>query len=127
MRQMNRAFYRSILAMTLLFVFLIQSPTAFACGPFTLGSVFTFKFHPEYPLEKFAQGDLGIVQSSYARSYLYVAYRYFSGSTFGPREQQALVDLWKDRLEYRPEPNDRDWIKEWQTERQRVVAGKAPA
>ena len=124
MRQLDKTFYRTILALTLLFAVLVQSPATFACGPFTLGSIFTFKFHPEYPLEKFAQGDLGIVQSSYARSYLYVAYRYFSGGTFGRGEQQALVDLWKDRLEYRREPADQDWIKEWQTARQRVVTGK---
>ena len=96
----NRTLYRSIAAMILLVIFLIQSPASLACGPFTLGAVFTFKAHPEYPLEKFAQGEIGVVQPSYARSYLYVAYRYLSGATFSPAEQQELVQLWKDRLEF---------------------------
>lgn len=125
MMQMHRIFYRLTLTMTMVVVMLFQSAATLACGPFTLDSVFTFKSHPEYPLERFAQGDIGIVQSSYARSYLYVAYRYFSGGTFSPGEQQALVDLWKDRLEFKSAPNDDDSIKEWQTVRQRVLSGKA--
>ncbi len=125
MLPMNKRFYRSSLVLTLVFV-LIQPPASFACGPFTLGSVFTFKAHPEYPLEKFAQGDIGIMQPSYARSYLFVAYRYFGGGSFNPAEQKALVELWKDRLEYRSEPSDRDWIKEWQTARQKVLSDKTP-
>lgn len=123
---MDKTFYRSIMAMALLVIVLFQSPVAFACGPFTLGSIFTFKAHPEYPLDKFAQGEIGIVQASYARSYLYVAYRYFSGGTFSPAEQQALVELWKDRLERRGTPDDSTWIKEWQTARQKVIGGKPP-
>ncbi|HWN12065.1 MAG TPA: hypothetical protein VNO50_22740 [Pyrinomonadaceae bacterium] len=126
MMPVNRRFCRPALVLTVLFVVLIQPPASFACGPFTLGSVFTFKAHPEYPLEKFAEGEIGIVQPSYARSYLYVAYRYLGGGTFSPADQKALVDLWKDRLEYRSAPGDQDWIKEWQTARQKVLSGKSP-
>jgi len=48
--------------------------------------------------------------SSYARSYLYVAYRHLSGIDFNPPEQQALADLWKDRLDFRGEGDEQEWI-----------------
>ena len=70
---------------------------AVACGPFSLDTIFTFTVHPEYPLENYARGNIGIVQPSYARSYLYVAYYYFQGNKFNPAEQAALVELWRDR------------------------------
>lgn len=126
-RQMSCASLRSLFAIALLVAILLQSPLSFACGPFTLSSVFTFTVHPEYPLEKFARGEIGIVQPSYARSYLYVAYRYFNGGTFSPTEQQALVDLWKDRLEFRWTPGDENWVKGWQNARQKALVGPAPA
>ncbi|MBC8028819.1 MAG: hypothetical protein H7Z16_01800 [Pyrinomonadaceae bacterium] len=125
--QINSTARRSLLAVALLVVILLQSPISFACGPYTLSSVFTFKVHPEYPLEKFAQGEIGTVQPSYARSYLFVAYRYFNGGTFSPTEQRALVDLWKDRLDFRWTPGDENWVKGWQDARQKALAGPAPA
>lgn len=117
---------RSIFAVALLTTILLQPPMAFACGPFSLEAVFTFTAHPEYPLEKFAGGELGIVQPSYARSYLYVAYRYFDSRNFDPAEQQVLVDLWKDRLENRGPSGEENWIQVWLSARQKVVAGTPP-
>jgi hypothetical protein len=70
---------------------------AYACGPFSLDAVFTFSKHPDYPLEKYAQGDLGLLQPTYARSYLFTAYRYLNGTGFLPAEQKALLALWKER------------------------------
>jgi hypothetical protein len=118
---------RSIFALTVVAAILLQSPMSLACGPFTLSSVFTFVAHPEYPLDRYARGEMGVVQPSYARSYLYVAYRYFNGGTFSTAEQEALVELWKDRLELRWSPGDENWVKSWQEARQKVVAGPAPA
>src|SRR6185295_18844880 len=76
--------------------------------------------HPEYPLEKYAAGNVGIVQPSYARSYLYVAYRYFNGDRFDQNEQKALVELWNDRLNLRWEAGDEQAVKAWLDARQKV-------
>jgi hypothetical protein len=89
---------RSLLAV-LLATMLLNCPAALACGPFTLEAVFVHTVHPTFPLERFAGGRIGVVQPSYARSYLYVTYRYLSGLSFSPAEQTALVELWKDRME----------------------------
>jgi hypothetical protein len=117
---------RSIFAIVLLVTFLLQAPLSFACGPFSLGAVFTFTVHPEYPLENFARGEIGVVQPSYARSYLYVAYRYLSGAGFKQTEQQALVDLWRDRLDLRWEPEAEQAVQEWLSARQKVLTGPPP-
>ena len=85
-------------------------PLAHACGPFFTVTVFIQRNHPDLPLEKYAAGELGIVQPSYPRSYLFAAYRYFVGKGFEAAEQQQLVTLWQKRLqigEFAP-----DWLSE---------------
>jgi len=123
---MSSNLLRSTFAIALLVAILLQAPLSFACGPFTMGAVFTFTVHPEYPLENFARGDIGIVQPSFARSYLYVGYRYLSGGAFSQTEQQALVELWHDRLDLRWEPGYEQAVKQWQEARQKVVNGPEP-
>jgi len=124
---MNRKVRRSAFAIALLAVSLFQAPLSFACGPFSLNAVFSFSVHPEYPLEKFAAGEIGIVQPSYARSYLYVAFRYFNGDRFNQTEQQALADLWHERLNHRWESGEEQAVKAWLDTRQKVVGlGAAP-
>ncbi len=117
---MNRKVQRSAFAIALLAVIVLQAPLAFACGPFSLNAVFSFSVHPEYPLEKFAAGEIGIVQPSYARSYLYVAYRYFKGERFNQTEQQALVDLWHERLNHSWASGEEQAVKAWLDARQKV-------
>jgi hypothetical protein len=53
--------------------------------------------HPDVPIEKFVQGQLGIVEPSFARSYLVVAYRYASGVPLTKDEQEAAIALWEYR------------------------------
>jgi hypothetical protein len=89
-------------------------------------AMFTFNKHPDFPLEKFARGEIGIVQPSLARSYLYVAYRYLDGAGFNETEQQALVELWSDRLNLRWESGEEQAVKLWLDARQKVIPGPAP-
>jgi hypothetical protein len=121
-----RSLLRSTFAITLLVVLLCQAPLALACGPFALGAVFTFTVHPDYPLENFARGEIGVVQPSFARSYLYVAHHYLSGAGFDQTEQAALVDLWRDRLDLRWESGGDQAVQEWLNARQTILAGPAP-
>ncbi|HKE55218.1 MAG TPA: hypothetical protein VKB46_00900 [Pyrinomonadaceae bacterium] len=116
---MTRRPFRSYLA-AILCAILLTATTTFACGPFTLDAIFTFTVHPAYPLENFARGQIGVVQPSYARSYLYVAYRYLHGLKFDPQEQKALTELWKSRLDLQGSADDQEWIKSWLEARQRV-------
>lgn len=111
---------RAIAALALVaFVIFSTRPTA-ACGPFSLDAVFTFRVHPEFPLEKFAAGQIGVVQPNYARSYLFVVYRHLSGNPFSAPEQKALVALWSERLGYSSSDYDEEWPKTWLTARQKV-------
>jgi len=116
---MKRSLSRSVIAVALLVV-LFNATTVFACGPFTLSSIFVYTVHPAYPLERFARGDIGVVQSGYARSYLYVAYRHLAGIGFTEQEQKALTELWKDRLNYRGSSGEEDWVQSWLTARKKV-------
>jgi hypothetical protein len=57
-----------------------------------------FSFHPDVPLDKFAAGRLGLVERTFARSYLVVAYRYASGVPLTKDEQLGASALWHHRL-----------------------------
>ena len=115
---------RTVSAFVLLLV--LFNSSIFACGPFTLEAVFVFTVHPAYPLDRFAQGELGVIQPSYARSYLYVAYRYLSNLPFTSSEQKALAELWRDRLSTGAEPDGDDWVKAWLAARQKVTGLAEP-
>jgi hypothetical protein len=69
-----------------------------ACGPFLPVALFAFDKHPDFPLKTFARGQLGVLQPTYARSYLIVAYRQMSGLPVTDAEAEALVALWQTRL-----------------------------
>jgi hypothetical protein len=115
---MSRRLARSFVALLLLIVVLNSS--VLACGPFTTEAIFVHHVHPTYPLERFAEGQLGVVQPDYARSYLYVAYRYLSGSTFNAAEQKELVSLWRERLGYESVSESSNSASEWLKLRKQV-------
>ena len=107
----------------LLAMILLNGTTALACGPFTLEAIFVYTAHPAFPLQQFAAGRIGVVQPSYARSYLYTAYRHLSGLNFTPSEQKALVDLWSERLGLGPDETQAgrtDWNAAWIEARKKV-------
>lgn len=126
---MSRQTRKLIILCVLVFSLLITpTTTTRACGPFTLEAVFTFSVHPDFPLERFARGQLGIIQPTYARSYLVTAYRHLSGAGVNAEEQKALAALWKDRLETGGDYlSEQDMIAPWLEARKRVVTtGEAP-
>src|SRR6185295_6436176 len=118
--QMMRKYLRSLVVI-LLAVLLFHSTSALACGPFLIEAVFVHTVHPTYPVERFAAGRVGVLQPSYARSYLYVAYRYLNGPGFTPAEQRALTEFWDHRLNYSPSPATEEWTKAWLAARRKVV------
>ena len=117
---MTRALRSPLIALLLIAVLLLASQPVPACGPFSLDAVFTFAVHPEFPLEEFARGKIGVLQTTYARSYLFAAYRNLNGVPFSPSEQKQLVALWQERLDYSSPDFDGDWPKSWLAARQTV-------
>ena len=75
----------------LLVIFLYFSSPTSGCGPFFPQTYFITSRLPDYPLEPYAAGKIGIVLPTYARSYLVVAYRYFNGKPLTPAEQAAAL------------------------------------
>ena len=100
-------------------LFLSAADHLLACGPFLPEALFTHKLHPDFPLGTFARGQLGVIKPTYARSYLYVAYRYLNGIGFDADEQKALVRLWDERLNPKWDEGQ-GWIKDWLSLRNRA-------
>lgn len=91
----------------------MRRPPLTACGPFLPQAVFSRTLTPDFPLERFAGGELGVVQSTWAKSYLFVAYRYLSGRPLDLAEQQAALALWKERLNPSAEPYPSEAVAAW--------------
>jgi hypothetical protein len=108
---------------------LLGSQPACSCGPFFEQAIFTYTLHPDLPLTSYAQGQLGILQPTYAQSYLYVAYRSLIGMGFDPEEQAALLALWDERLNPQADlwnPNASAAVKAWSDVRARIATAGLP-
>ena len=97
-----------------------------ACGPFFTDAIFVYTKHPDFPLENFAAGKLGVLQPSYARSYLVAAYRNLTGNSLSAAEAKGIKSLWEDRLSNAWELHDDEWIKSWVEARKKVSGVAAP-
>src|SRR5215472_10872962 len=87
----------SVLAIALTFTMLCWPAATRACGPFFPMAKFAYSKHPDVPFKPFARGELGVLQPTYARSYLAVAYRYLSAASLDGEEQKAVNALWEER------------------------------
>ena len=74
-------------------------PVIRACGPDGPSLAFSWENHPDLPLNDFAAGRLGILQPTYARTYLVVAYRYLTGAPLSRAERDGVLSLWNGRLQ----------------------------
>ncbi len=118
----KRAHFRFLLVGLLLFTF---REGVESCGPFFPTVVFFHKYMPDYPFNSFAAGNLGVIQPTYARSYLVVAYRHMMGIGMNKEEQKAVLGLWLDRLQGQPEDQS-SAIDEWLKTRAQVVGTGPP-
>jgi tetratricopeptide (TPR) repeat protein len=107
-----------ILLLSLLLIAMV--PSADACGPFSRYAVFTYSKHPDLPPNKYASGQLGILQPDYARSYLVVAYRLINGGKFSVQEQDVLRDLWTERLTFGYSADEEGITASWLAARKKV-------
>lgn len=122
--------YKALLALTLIIsVSFLRPQRTVACGPFFTDAIFVYSKHPDLPFEKFAAGQLGVVQSNWARSYLVAAYRNLAGTPLSESEGKAIKAVWDERLNLSSESNngnDEEWIKKWNEARKSVPGAAAP-
>lgn len=116
--------YRStgvlLIAAVLLGGSFLLTPRTRACGPFFTDAIFVFSKHPDFPLDNYASGKIGIVNQSWARSYLVAAYRTLSGNPLSEREARAMKSLWDERLNSSGDAYDESSIKKWNEARSKV-------
>ena len=120
-------FRGGLIAVVMVAILLYAARPILGCGPFFNMAIYSYSYHPDLPLNNYSAGHLGIVQSGWARSYLFVAYRYLVGPGFDADERKALMSLWMDRLNAFQTPTSSDALKQWLDARGKVPgAGAAP-
>ena len=84
--------HRVLAPMLAALLFVNLMPPVKACGPFSIDPIFVFKESPDLPFEDFTNGKIGIVQPTFGRKTLVIAYRYLSGGSFTSEERKELID-----------------------------------
>jgi hypothetical protein len=119
--------YKALLALALIIsVSFIRPQQTQACGPFFTDAIFVYSKHPDMPLDNYAAGKLGVLQISWARSYLVAAFRNLTGASLSAEEAKGIKSLWDDRLSNAWESHDDDWIKKWNEVRKQVPGAGTP-
>jgi hypothetical protein len=99
---------------------------AFACAPEFPVAVFSYHRHPDFPRNKFLNGELGVLEPTYARSYLVVAYRYLNGAGFTQAEKDQVRLYWTDRASGAWDGNKMNWAAQWEAARRKVQGTPGP-
>jgi hypothetical protein len=81
-------------ATALVILFLSPPPPVRACSFPSPEPVFTSLFAPD-DVEGYVNGHVGLLEPTFARSYLFAAWRQLQGRPFGPDDQRALLHYWK--------------------------------
>ncbi len=84
-----RTLQRSLLLVVLAALIFIPR-NIFSCGPFFDEAVFSFDSHPDFPMNEFINGKLGILKPAFYRVFLAVAYRNLSNHPYAPGERAAI-------------------------------------
>jgi hypothetical protein len=114
--------WRKLFCLLALAAALALPPNGSPCGPFFPQAVFAFKTYPGRPLKAYAEGNLGVVQPSYYRSYLVVAYRYFSGHPLSRPERDDTLKYWgRDFGRGYDWSRGEDAVKEWLAARMQAL------
>ncbi len=88
---------RKLLAITLA---LLPSVSAcFACANDPPVDILFNGVHPDFPLKKYAGGNLGIIQPGWAKSYLVVSYLYLTDRKLDANEQASIAKAWQSKLQ----------------------------
>ncbi|HMV85552.1 MAG TPA: hypothetical protein PKA34_20805, partial [Blastocatellia bacterium] len=123
---MKRGKFKVVQLLVAALLVLSDPQSLFGCGPFAPEVIFTHTVHPDFPLDRFARGELGVLQPTYARSYLVAAYRHLNGVGIDAGEEKALVALWRERLLGDGDGVDKG-LEEWLAERQKITAAGKPS
>jgi len=96
------------------------------CAPDFFSAVFSYKRHPDLPRSRFIDGRLGVLQPTFARSYLVIAYRYLNGIGMNPGEREQARDYYKDRETGKWDHSGTDWPAQWRAVRSQIQSPPAP-
>ena len=97
-----------------------------ACAPDFLTAVFSYVRHPDLPRSAFIDGRLGVLQPTFARSYLVIAYRHLNGIGMNQREREQARDYYKDRATGSWDHSGTNWAAQWREVRSRIQSPPPP-
>ena len=90
---------------------LFLAPPAKSSGFHPPMASFVSLYRPDPPLQRFAAGQLGLIQPNWDTTYQYVVYRYLAGPGFDSDEQKVLLSIWNAPHEPLADWSARDgWI-----------------
>ncbi len=89
------------------------------CGPSYITPIYVFTESPDPPFEEYIAGKIGILQPTFGRKTLFIAYRYLAGGAFTADEQQQLAGALRANA---PNPDETKAIETWVVKRKEVAS-----
>ena len=105
---------------------LLVPGNAGSCPPSFPTVTFTFAAHPGFPIKKYVSGDLEVVQPTFARAYLVIAYRYLSSRPLSQSEVRHAMRYFDEKLQGPWNDNQDEAAQECLKEREKVLGKDAP-
>ena len=96
-----------------------------ACGPFYDEALFSATLHPDLPFRLYAEGNLALVEPTFARSYLVVAYRYLNDKPLSAAEREQILNFWRFRLGDASSSDSDSAVDLWLSTRKKTLGLKA--
>ena len=97
-----------------------------ACAPSFPTAIFNYSSHPDLPTTDFIDGRMGVLQPTFARSYLVIAYRYLNGVGLDERERDQAREYYEARETGTWGSGGEDGVKRWQQARSEIKAVAVP-
>ncbi|KTD65082.1 hypothetical protein [Legionella shakespearei] len=87
--------YMGLIARGLIFSSCLNyAPHSFSCDYYPENRGLGGRTHPDFPMNKYLAGHLGVISPQYHMSYLIIAYRYLSKNPLSRAEQQDALDAY---------------------------------
>lgn len=116
-----RSRYRPLALVLTAAVLFASIRPAQGCGPSSITPIYVFTESPDLPFEEYISGKIGILQPTFGRKTLFIAYRYLAGSAFTADDQQQLADALRAKS---PETDETKAIEVWVARRKEVASQK---
>lgn len=109
---------------TMMVVYWVSPYVTYSCGPYFKAAIFSSVHTPDFPLDQFLRGKLGVVHPGLEVPYLFVAYRYLAQEPLSSPEQNEVSGFIHQLPDYNSADTPTPSVERWKRARALVTSAK---